>query len=143
MNTNRPLTGNPAIDNLPPEKWHRLGAAWVLSTEMDEQFLADNPHCEAFIRPAFPDEVPMAKGQPGEVWLVVVCRGRPDVTFIHLTTPLSPEQLLRNKELMVVLWTMYRQKMGQTGSGNVAGGLPLTLPARVYIFNGRPSVITC
>jgi hypothetical protein len=143
MKTDLPLTGNPAIDNLPPEKWHRVGAAWVMSTQIDEQFLADNPQCQAFIRPAFPDEVPMAKGQPGEVWLVVVRRGQPDVTFIHLTAGLSPEQLLRNKDFMDVLWTMYCQKLGQTGTGNVAEGLPLKLPARVYIFNGQVSLITC
>jgi hypothetical protein len=144
MKTNdRPLTGNPAVDNLPPEKWRRHGNALVMSSQIDERFLADNPQCQAFIRPAFPDEVPMAKGQPGEVWLVVVRRNHPDVTFIHLTTGLSPEQVLRIKDLMEVLWAMYLQKQRRTGSGNLAEGLPLTLPARVYLANDQVRVITC
>jgi hypothetical protein len=143
MKTNLPLIGDPAIDNLGPEKWHRVGAALVMSEQIDAQFLADNPQCQAFVRPAFPDEVPMAKGQPGEVWLVVVRRGQPAVTFIHVTTRWTPEQLLRNEDYMAVLWATYRKKMGQISSGNVAEGLPLKLPSRVYISNGQVSVITC
>ena len=48
MKSDRPLTGNPAVDNLPPEQWHRHGNALVIFTQIDEQFLADNPQCQAF-----------------------------------------------------------------------------------------------
>ena len=37
MKSDRPLTGNPAVDNLPPEQWHRHGNALVIFTQIDEQ----------------------------------------------------------------------------------------------------------
>jgi hypothetical protein len=117
MTTDFPATGKPAIDNWP------LTTKWV-----NDQFFADNPQCQAFIRPVFPNEVPLYDAVD-EVWLVVVRRGQPDPMFAQIQTRLSAEQVLRDKESMAELVTAYCEE--------------LKIPTPVYILDCQMKVISC
>jgi hypothetical protein len=131
MTTELPITGDPAIDNLPVEKRHRVCLAIAEAEFLDNQFLAENPQCHTFIRPAAPDEIPTIN--EGEVWLVAVRRdqpGTPLYAHIRLRTNLPPAEVLKVEGLRSVLEAKY---------GRAGDGLPIR---RAYIMN-EASVVIC
>jgi hypothetical protein len=135
------VTSNSSIDDWLLEARSRV-SPWLITSEwLNNQFFADNPQCEAFIRPVFPNELPLTKSD--EVWLVVIRRGQPDPAFIEIQTRLSPEQVLRNRDSMAELWTAYFEELGYTRPGTLAERLPLKIPASVYILDSQMRVITC
>jgi hypothetical protein len=143
MTKELPVTDDPEIDNLPFEKRYRVCMATATATAIDEQFLAENRQCHTFIRPAFPDEIPSVN--PGQVWLVAVrrdhsggsCRAR-----IRLRTNLTPDELIRNDELMSVLRWRYGQPPEASGAEGNPEGFPSKVPLRAYIVD-RQSIIIC
>lgn len=148
MKTELPLTGDPAIDDLPFEKRYRVCMAIAMAAVADDRTLAENPDCHTFIRPAWPDEIPTA--QPGEVWAVAVRRdqpGDPLRAYIRLPVGTPSDRELSQEEAIQALLKAGVVKFVPTSHRHkeIAKNIRKQLGpnATCYVLNGMNVVVTC
>jgi hypothetical protein len=141
MTPDLPITGDPAIDDLPFEKRYRVCMAKATAARIDNDFLVANPHCDQYIRPAYPDEIPTA--QPGEVWVVAVKRDPPDDAYygyIRLPADTPSDRELSQREIVDALLKLGVLKFR---AGAEALWKSFNQKARVRLINGVNLLVTC